>query len=85
MEGLLAFARDLCEHAGTLETEADHQARLALQACLFPDGVHYQDGAISNPIKSPLFNDFAPLQAYDAMWRPQRDSNPCCQLERLES
>ena len=63
VEGLLEFSRHLALNAGQLWTEADHESRLRLQACLFPEGVKYRRGEILNTVGCPVFSDLGEIQA----------------------
>ena len=68
----------LARNAGKLWLEAPADTKLRVQSCLFPEGVLYGAGVMSNTCKSPIFSD---LEAFEAGKEHLR-SAPCALVAR---
>jgi site-specific DNA recombinase len=82
VEAVVDFACHLATNAGRLWLEASLEQKQRLHQALFPAGLSWSDGVVRTLGTSSFFEDFGLPGEGEEVWYPQRDSNPCCCLER---
>ncbi len=86
IEAVLAFSEHLALRTDRMWIAASLDQRQMLQKTLYPQGLKTSENLLVRTAPSLLlFGTYDPSEASGEGWYPQRDSNPCCRLERAES
>jgi site-specific DNA recombinase len=86
VQAVLTFAEHLLTRVDRMWIEASLDQRQRLQRVLWPDGLQIVENRLVRTSPSILFfSVYGASEGSKNEWYPQRDSNPCCCLERAES
>ena len=84
IEECLGYCKYFLANIADLLENADHNLKQRFQSLIFPDKIYYENGTFRTTATALIIKQLQ-CETSRENWRPQRDLNPRCKLEKLVS